>query len=688
MQQSKFRTVSPMQCQYISTPSNCSIGGAFKRSKNLKTQSPHSSKNKESFANLPQGETDKNRCKEIGIEVAKFLQQINKNESNFPSMYSSIVGIDNKIYDDSQVESQFKLQQQNQSLQKQQDIKQQEIEQWKLKYELTAKQLNEMRSKYEEDINILSQEIQAVNNRITSCEQQRNYSFFEQKPTGDNLTNLSIQTFQRSLNENEDQIEQNKLLDEISEKNSIIKNLTFALEKTKMEVSEAQIRSNGEIEQLKNKISQIQLENQSQIQQQKMKMEFYQDSQISNIKIAYNNQIEILKEEITQLKCLIEIKNQQIQTINTENERLRNLIDQNNILLKQENDTLKLQQIKKDQQHLEDVNQIKNDNYSIQKNEIDLIKQNSQQQISILESEIKNLKEFLSTNNSEQQQLILDRLIQGEQYELENQKLKNIIEDQKQSFLCQKQKLEKEQMKQIQEIQFKCQILLEETNQKMDQINSENLFLKNQIIQKDNEINTFENIYNKLNNYEENLLKLEEENSHILLHYEQQDRQKYKEKEQQIYQLQRNFESQLKQYDFQLQNLINEKLQYMQILEIKNQECIDLTLEVKNLQLQQQNIRIDNELLYSKLISLCNTYESNRILNDPSNNSIQFKRMSEQITLLQNELMIKNKELTNIIDKYQQIEQMVCKGQIKQNDQNLNDLIRKQKRQSSQVLNL
>ncbi|CAD8073970.1 unnamed protein product [Paramecium sonneborni] len=692
MQQSKFRTVSPMQCQYISTPSNCSVSGALKRGKNLKTQSPYSSQNKESIVNIPQGEVDKNknRCKEISIEVAKFLQQINKNESNFPSMYSSIVGIDNKNPDDCQEEQQQKLQSQNQSYQKQSEIKQQEIEQWKQKYEIAAKQLNEMRSKYDEDIKILSQEIQAVNDRITSCEQQRNYSFFEQKATGDNLTNMSIQTFQRSLNDNDNQIEQNKLLDEISEKNSIIKNLNFALEKMKIEISEAQLKSNGEIEQLNNKISQIQVEHQAQIQQQKIKMEFYQDSQIQNMKIAYNNQIEILKEEITQLKCLIEIKNQEIQTINNQNQRLKYSNDQNNILLKQENEALKNQLNKKEQQYLEDINQTKSNYFAMLKNEIDSIKQSSQQQISVLECEIKNLKEFLSANNSEQQQLMLDRLRQREYYEIENQKLNSIIEDQKKLLLCQIQQSESinnESIKKIQEIQLQCQLLLEETNQKMEQINRENLFLKNQILQKDNEINNFENIYKKLNNYEENLLKLEEENSIILNHYEQQDRQKQKEKEQQIYQLQRNFEGQLKQYDFQLQNLINEKLQYMQMLEIKNQECIDLSLEVKNLQLQQQNIRIDNELLYSKLITLSNTQESNRILNDPPNYTAQFKRMSEQISLLQNELMIKNKELTNIIDKYQQIEQMACKNQIKQNDQNLNDLMRKQIRKSSQVLN-
>ncbi|CAD8160673.1 unnamed protein product [Paramecium pentaurelia] len=692
MQQSKFRTVSPMQCQYISTPSNCSVGGALKRSKNLKTQSPYSSQNKESINNQPQGENDKNknRCKEIGIEVAKFLQQINKNESNFPSMYSSIVGIDNKNHEDSQADQQYKLLQQNQSMHKQSEIQQQEIEQWKQKYEQAAMQLNEMRNKYDEDIKILSQEIQAVNERITSCEQQRNYSFFEQKPTGDNLTNMSMQTFQRSLNENDNQIEQNKLLDEISEKNSIIKSLTFTIEKQKMEISEAQLRYNGEIEQLKNKISQIQVEHQNQIYQQKMKMEFYQDSQVQNMKIAYNNQIEILKEEINQLKCLIDIKNQEIQTINNQNQRLKYQIDLENNQIKQENESLKLKLIKKEQQYLEDVNQIKNNYFQMQKNEIDSIKQSSQKQISVLESEIKNLKEFLSANNSEQQQLMIDRLRQREYYEIENQKLNNIIEDQNNRLLSQRlqsETLNDESIKKIQEIQLQCQLLLEETNQKMEQINRENIFLKNQIIQKDNEINNFENIYKKLNNYEENLLKLEEENSNILHHYEQQDRQKQKEKEQYIYQLQRNFENQLKQYDFQLQNLINEKLQYMQMLEIKNQECSDLSLEVKNLQLKQQNIRIDNELLYSKLISLSNTQESNRIINDPLNNTVQFKRMSEQISLLQNELMIKNKELTQIIDKYQQLEQIVCKNQIKQVDQSLNDLMKKQIRKSSQVLN-
>ncbi|CAD8156432.1 unnamed protein product [Paramecium octaurelia] len=692
MQQSKFRTVSPVQFQYISTPSNCSVGGALKRSKNLKTQSPYSSQNKEGLNNLAQGDNDKNknRCKEIGIEVAKFLQQINKNESNFTSMYSSIVGIDNKNHEDSQGEQQYKLQQQNQSLIKQSEIQQQEIEQWKLKYEQAARQLNEMRSKYDEDIKILSQEIQAVNERITSCEQQRNYSFFEQKPTGDNLTNMSMQTFQRSLNENDNQIEYNKLLDEIAEKNSIIKNLTFALEKQKIEVSEVQLRSNGEIEQLNNRISQIQVEHQNQIQQQKMKMEFYQDSQVQNMKIAYNNQIEILKEEINQLKCLIDIKNQEIQTINNQNQRLKYQIDLENNVLKQENEVLKFQIMKKDQQYLEDINQIKNDYFQMQKNEIDSIKQSSQKQVSVLESEIKNLKEFLSANNSEQQQLMIERLRQREYYEVENQKLSSIIEDQNKRLLSQRlqsESINDESVKKMQDIQLQCQLLLEETNQKMEQINRENVFLKNQIIHKDNEINNFENIYKKLNNYEENLLKLEEENLNILHHYEQQDRQKQKEKEQYIYQLQRNFENQLKQYDFQLQNLINEKIEYMQMLEIKNQECIDLSLEVKNLQLKQQNIRIDNELLYSKLISLSNTQESNRVLNDPFNNTIQFKRMSEQISLLQNELMIKNKELTQMIDKYQQLEQIACQNQIKQVDQSLNDLMKKQIRKSSQVLN-
>ncbi|CAD8171585.1 unnamed protein product [Paramecium pentaurelia] len=684
MQQSKLRTVSPMQCQYISTPSNCSVGGAFKRSKTLKTQSPYSSQNKETLNNLTQGEPDKNknRCKEISIEVAKFLQQINRNESNYPSMYSSNVGIDNKNHEESLVAQQQKLQQQNQSLQNKCLIKQQEIDQWKQKYEQTAKQLNELKSKYDEDIKILNQEIQAVNERITSCEQQRNYSFFDQKATGDNLTNMSIQTFQRSINENENQIEQNKLLDEISEKNTIINSLTFTLEKTKIEVSEAQLRSNGEIEQLKSKINQI--------QQQQMKMEFNQNSEIQKIKVAYNNQIEILKEEINQLKCLIEIKNQEIQNINNQNQRLKYQIDQESNTLQQDNDILRFQVIKKEQQYQEDINQTKSNYLSLQQNEINSIKQSSQKQLSDLDTKIKDLKELLSYNNTEQYQLIIDRLKQRDHYEIENQRLNSIIEDLNKRLLLQRQQsqsLNTESIRKIQDLQIQCQMLLEETNQKMEQIQIENTFLKNQIVQKDNEINNFENIYKKLNTYKENLTKLQEENSIILSHYEQQVKQIQKEKETQIYQLQRNFESQLKQYDFQLQNLINEKLQYMQMLEIKNQECIDLNLEVNNLQLQQKNIKIDNELLYSKLITLTNSQESNRIINDPLNNTIQIKRMTEQISLLQSELMIKNKELTQIIDKYQQLEQIHCKNQIKQNDLNLNEIMQKQIRNIDQVIN-
>ncbi|CAK77572.1 unnamed protein product (macronuclear) [Paramecium tetraurelia] len=684
MQQSKLRTVSPMQCQYVSTPSNCSVGGALKRRKTLKTQSPYSSQHKESLNNLLQGEPDKNknRCKEISIEVAKFLQQINKNESTFPSMYSSIIGIETKNQEETQLTQLQMLQQQNQILKKQNCIKQQEIDQWKQKYEQAVKQLNQLQSKYDEDIKILNQEIQAVNERITSCEQQRNYSFFDQKPTGDNLTNMSMQTFQRSINENENFIEQNKLLDEISEKNAIIKSLTFALEKSKMEISEHQLRSNGEIEQLKSKLNQI--------QQQKMRMEYCQSSEIQNIKIVQSNQIDILKEEINQLKCLIETKNQEISTINNQNQRYKHQIDQENKTLKQENEILKLQLIKKQQQFQEDINQIKCDCSILQQNEINSIKQSSQQQISDLDIEIKDLKEFLYTsNNTEQQQQIVDRLRQRDHYEIENQRLNSIIEEQNKRLLSQRMQTENlntESIRKIQDLQMQCKMLLEETNQKMEQINRENTFLKNQILLKDNEINKFEDIYQKLNNYKENLLKLQEENQIILSHYEQQERQIQKEKDQQIYQLQKNFESQLKQYDFQLQNLINEKLQYMQMLEIKNQECADLNLEVKKLQIQQQNIKIDNELLYSKLISFCNSQESNRIINDPLNNTLQMKRMTEQISLLQNELLIKNKEVTQIIDKYQQLEQILCKNQIKQADQNLNEIMKNQIKNQGQVV--
>ncbi|CAD8168665.1 unnamed protein product [Paramecium octaurelia] len=684
MQQSKLRTVSPMQCQYVSTPSNCSVGGAFKRRKTLKTQSPYSSQHKESLNNLLQGEPDKNknRCKEISIEVAKFLQQINKNESTFPSMYSSIIGIETKNQEETQLTQQQMLQQQNQILKKQNCIKQQEIDQWKQKYEQAVKQLNQLQSKYDEDIKILNQEIQAVNERITSCEQQRNYSFFDQKATGDNLTNMSMQTFQRSINENENLIEQNKLLDEISEKNAIIKSLTFALEKIKMEISEHQIRSNGEIEQLKSKLNQI--------QQQKMRMEYCQSSEIQNMKVVQSNQIDILKEEINLLKCSIETKHQEIQTINNQNQRYKHQIDQENRTLKQENEVLKSQLIKKQQQYQEDINQMKCDCSLLQQNEINSIKQSSQQQISDLDTEIKDLKEFLyTTNNTEQQQLIVDRLRQRDNYEIENQRLNSIIEEQNKQLLSQRMQTENlntESIRKIQELQMQCKMLLEETNQRFEQINRENTFLKNQILQKDNEINKFEDIYQKLNNYKENLLKLQEENSIILSHYEQQERQIQKEKDQQIYQLQKNFESQLKQYDFQLQNLINEKLQYMQMLEIKNQECADLNLEVKKLQIQQQNIKIDNELLYSKLISLCNSQESNRIINDPLNNTLQMKRMTEQISLLQNELLIKNKEVTQIIDKYQQLEQILCKNQIKQTDQNLNEIMKNQAKNYGQVI--
>lgn len=60
---------------FISTPSSCSV--PFKKLKHLKTQSPNKSMD------------NKNRCKEVSIEVAKFLQQISKNESNITSMHSS-----------------------------------------------------------------------------------------------------------------------------------------------------------------------------------------------------------------------------------------------------------------------------------------------------------------------------------------------------------------------------------------------------------------------------------------------------------------------------------------------------------------------------------------------------------------------------------------------------------------------
>lgn len=53
------KTTQQAQFQYISTSSNCSV--PFKKLKHLKTHSPN-----KSFDN-------KNRCKEVNIEVAKFL---------------------------------------------------------------------------------------------------------------------------------------------------------------------------------------------------------------------------------------------------------------------------------------------------------------------------------------------------------------------------------------------------------------------------------------------------------------------------------------------------------------------------------------------------------------------------------------------------------------------------------------
>jgi hypothetical protein len=75
----------------------------------------------------------------------------------------------------------------------------------------------------------------------------------------------------------------------------------------------------NEVEATKNRLSSVQIDHQKELEQLKAKLDLYKETQVRNAQHAHDNQTDMFISEIEKLKHLLEIKNEEIETLLLQN---------------------------------------------------------------------------------------------------------------------------------------------------------------------------------------------------------------------------------------------------------------------------------------------------------------------------------------------------------------------------------
>ncbi|CAD8082592.1 unnamed protein product [Paramecium sonneborni] len=667
------RTISPTKYSQVLASQDFSQPGTVKKAYPLNNQSPyiHSPvQNKMNFSIVSEDtENYRIKCYELERELAKY-----KADNELQRMVQQKSGdLEYKVVE--VLESNNALQGQLERAQKVALQRKSESEMWKQKYEAQMGSLMQIRQNYETEIKALTLEVQKANARNSALDQEKNRIISDQRNVADNQTIQVQETFKRSNSSQADMYEAQlkKLRDMLEDRTLQVAQLQSQIERQKIEFQDSQLRLMNEIDITKSRLSAIQIDHQNELLAQKQKLELYQETNLRNQQTAHENQQDVQVSEIVKLKNLLEIKAQEIETLINQNQKLKIQSESDISGLRIEIEILRRQILSNEQLHQQENHNIQTNLDNIHNNDTTSLKMTHENQLKALHQEILKLKEIIDHKNQDIQKLVVEKQQQKDYYDGEIQRLINTIEDQKRKAILLENEKNREiadQHARIERLTIQYENMQIDLQKQIQLLSQEIINLKNLLDHKNQEIQQNLKNYSQIKlEFEDKLRNLQNELELVKLRSFETEKSKFQEI-QDLKSLIKDIDTQNREKQKQLEQQIDhQKYEIQKTFDMYNnklKECENLTIQRNNAELIQKRIQDENDKLIDKLHNF--EQEKNLEIDElrlkmDSGAAYQFENLksayntqvgllSDQIADLQNQLAIKNKELTEMIEKY------------------------------------
>ncbi|CAD8162268.1 unnamed protein product [Paramecium pentaurelia] len=321
--------------------------------------------------------------------------------------------------------------------------KRSEAELWKQKYEQQLSSTMQMRNNYELELQQLSKEVQRLLDKIDQFE------------------------YEKRLNDKQ------LVRETLQDKDLEIDDLVSKLQRMRLEHENESQRLLNENDNLRHKINQIELDRQKELEQMRFKIETFHSQNLDNLRKTHQSQISVVESEIDKLRGLLEIKNNEIETLLQQNMKLKASYENQINELNAQFDGQKSKYQKQEIIHRDQLNQLQQQLLDEQKFSMQSLSKNYEQSILTLEKEIVTHQKKNDNLSKEIQELINEKTQLERQCEL----------------LRKDNEILKQRLTQIEQIKQKdLQYMESELLQtKQSQIEVENVY-KQQVIKLENEL--------------------------------------------------------------------------------------------------------------------------------------------------------------------------------------------------------
>ncbi|CAK86072.1 unnamed protein product (macronuclear) [Paramecium tetraurelia] len=325
--------------------------------------------------------------------------------------------------------------------------KRSEAELWKQKYEQQLSSSMQMRNNYELELQQLSKEVQRLLDKIDQFE------------------------YEKRLNDKQ------LVRETLQDKDLEIDDLVSKLQRMRLEHENESQRLLSENDNLRHKINQIELDRQKELEQMRFKIETFHSQNLDNLRKTHSSQISVVESEIDKLRGLLEIKNNEIETLLQQNMKLKasyeNQINELNVQF----DSQKSKYQKQEIIHRDQMTQLQQQLLDEQKFSLQSLSKNYEQSIFTLEKEIVTYQKKNENLSKEIQELIVERTQLRDNYERQLELLKKDNEILKQRS-AQIEQTKQKDLQQVESELFKT---------KQSSLEIENVY-KQQVVKLENEL--------------------------------------------------------------------------------------------------------------------------------------------------------------------------------------------------------
>ena len=170
-----------------------------------------------------------------------------------------------------------------------------------------------------------------------------------------------------------------------------------------------QARLKTEIESLKQRISALQLDHQQELNALKCKLDLYKNTEAKNALTAFSNENEFQQAEIHKLKNLLDIKNDEINTLIELSIKQKSASENEINSCREEIADLKKKLLQNEKDHQENNHHLQQNMEKMHNSEINMLKLQFESQIQIISQDLMNHKEMIQQKNNDIHNLQIEK---------------------------------------------------------------------------------------------------------------------------------------------------------------------------------------------------------------------------------------------------------------------------------------